>query len=83
MKSEAIKARIERFRELFKLFAYTILALVTGVVTLIYNVLIHKIPPYMVIWGGIGIIVAFLLVLYAKMIWHKLEELEKELENAS
>ena len=82
MKSEAIKARIERFRELFKAVIYSILAIVTGIVTTIHNILIHKIPVYMVSVAGIGLIVFFLLLLIGRSIWEKFEELEKELENA-
>jgi len=81
MKIDAIKAKIDRFKELFKAIIYSILAIITGIVTIIYNILIHKVPPYMIIVGGVGLVVVFLLFLFGKAIWNKFEELEKELEN--
>ena len=82
MKIDAIKAKIERFKEIFKVILYSILAIISGIVTIVYNILIHKIPPYMIIVGGIGLVVVFLLILVGKTIWNTFDELEKELENA-
>ncbi len=81
MKIDALKAKIERFKELFKAIIYSILAIITGIATLVYNILTHKTPPYMIIMGGIGLIVVFLLIIVGKAIWYKFDELEKELEN--
>ncbi len=59
MKIDALKAKIDRFKELFKAIIYSILAIITGIVTIVYNILTHKTPPYMIIMGGVGLIVVF------------------------
>ncbi len=59
MKIDALKAKIDRFKELFKAVIYSILAIITGIVTIVYNILTHKSPPYMIIMGGVGLIVVF------------------------
>ena len=80
-KIDALKERHNRYKELFKAFVYLILAVLTAQVTLIYQILIHKIPAYMIFLGILGLVVTFLLLLFAKMVWQAMEKIEMELEN--
>jgi len=81
-KSEAIKERLAKYREILKAIIWSVIALFTGIVTIAYQVLIHKISAYMVIFGLIGLIVMFLVLLYGGHIWGIISILEKELEDA-
>ena len=81
MKIDALKEQHNRYKELFKALVYTVLALVTGISTVLYKILIHQIHPYMAIFSGIGLFLGFMLLLFGKMVWNKMIEIEKEMEN--
>jgi H+/Cl- antiporter ClcA len=82
MKIDMLKERHNRYKELFKALVYLILALLTGLVTIVYKILIHQIDPFMIIMVGIGLLIGFLLLLFGKMVWYKMEEIEEEMKNA-
>jgi len=66
---------------LFKALLYIILGLLTGIVTVIYKILIGAIPAYISILGGVGLIVTFLTVLYTLKVWDKMQVLNEEMKN--
>ena len=70
-------------REIFKALLYTILGLLTGIVTIIYKILVGSIPAYLFVLGGIGLIVTFLIILYTLKIWYKMQEINEEMGNVS
>jgi len=80
-KIDKLKEEKADLREVFKALLYMILGLLTGIVTLVYQIFIGKISPYMIILGGIGLIVVFLIGLYTSMLWQKMQEINKEMEN--
>ena len=69
-------------REVFKALLYMILGFLTGIVTVIYKILIGSIPAYISILAGVGLIVTFLSVLYTLKVWSKMQELNEEMKNA-
>jgi polyferredoxin len=80
-KADAIKERLAKYREVLKAIIWSVLALFTGIVTVAYQVLIHKISAYMIIFGLVGLILIFVVLLYGGHIWGIIGKLEKELEN--
>jgi len=58
-----------------------ILALLTGIVTIIYKILIGAVPSHIIILGFIGLIIIFLIILYALKIWHKMQLINKEMRD--
>ena len=81
-KLDRLKEEKTDLREVFKALLYVILGLLTGIVTLVYQILVGKTPAYMIILGGIGLIVVFLIGLYAAALWEKMQKLNQEMENA-
>ena len=69
-------------KEVFKALLYLLLGILTGVVTMAYNILIHKIPPYMIIVGGIGLMVIVMIGMYELKLWNKMQALNKEMRDA-
>jgi len=69
-------------KEVFKALLYLMLGILTGIVTMAYNILIQKIPPYMIIVGGIGLIVIVMIGIYELKLWNKMQELNKEMRDA-
>ena len=63
-KIDEIKEIKSDIKEVFKALLYLMLGVLTGIVTLAYNVLIQKIPAYMIIVGGIGLVIAALIGMY-------------------
>ena len=80
-KIDKLKEIKSDLREVFKALLYMILALLTGIVTIIYKVLIGAIPSHVIILGGIGLIVAFFIILYALKIWDKMQTINEEMKN--
>lgn len=80
-KSDAIKEKLAKYREVLKAIIWSVMALFTGIVTIAYQVLIHKISAYMIIFGLVGLVLLFLVLLYGGNIWSIINKLEKELEN--
>ena len=60
---------------------YLILGLLTGVATITYQILTHKVSAYMIFLGGLALIIVFLISLYALRIWNKMQEINKGMEN--
>jgi F0F1-type ATP synthase assembly protein I len=82
MKIDSLKEKISNYRELYKILLVSILALITGIITLNYQILINKIPFFMIFFSGIGLIIAGFIVIVTIEIWKKMNALAKELENA-
>jgi len=80
-KIDKLKEQKADLREIFKALLYVILGLLTGIVTLTYQIFIGKIPVYMVILGGIGLIIIFLIGLYAILLWQKMQTINEEMED--
>ena len=80
-KIDEIKEIKSDIKEVFKALLYLMLGVLTGIVTLAYNVLIQKIPAYMIIVGGIGLVIAALIGMYELKLWNKMQELNKEMRN--
>ena len=81
-KLDRLKEEKTDLREVFKALLYVILGLLTGIATLVYQILVGKTPVYMIILGGIGLIIVFLISLYAVALWEKMQKLNQEMENA-
>ncbi len=82
-KIDELKEIKSDLKEIFKALLYTILALLSGIATIIYNVLSNSTPPHLIILGGIGLIVVFLISLYALKIWYKMQEINEEMRDAN
>ncbi|GEM_PF-2752638 len=82
-KIDELKEIKSDLKEIFKALLYMILALLSAIVTLIYNVLTNSVPPHLIILGGIGLIVVFLIVLYTLKIWNKMQEINEEMRDAT
>ncbi len=80
-KLDEIKEIKSDIKEIFKALLYLMLGILTGIVTMAYNVLIQKIPPYMIIVGGIGLIVVVLIGMYELKLWNKMQELNQEMRD--
>ncbi len=80
-KLDEIKEIKSDIKEIFKALLYLMLGILTGIVTMAYNVLIQKIPPYMIIVGGIGLIVVVLIGIYELKLWNKMQELNQEMRD--
>jgi hypothetical protein len=55
--------------------------MMSGVATIGYKILSGSLPAYMIVYGGIGLIVVFLVGLYGIRVWMKMEVLAKELSD--
>ncbi len=80
-KTDALKERIANYRELLKAILWTVIAMMSGVATIGYKILSGSLPAYMIVYGGIGLIVVFLVGLYGIRVWMKMEVLAKELSD--
>ena len=80
-KLDRLKEEKADLKEIFKALIYLILGILTGIATIIYKVFIQSIPVYTILLGGIGLIVVFLLSLYALALWNKMQQINKEMEN--
>jgi hypothetical protein len=81
-KAEAIKEKLAKYRELLKATIWMIMAILTGIATIGYKILSGELPAYMILYGGIGLVIVFLASLYGKNLWDTMEKLEKDLEDA-
>ena len=61
---------------------YFVLGILTASGTIAYKVLIHEIAVYMILVAGLGLIVVFLLGIYALNLWYKMQKINEEMENA-
>jgi len=78
---DKLKEEKSDYKEIFKALLYLILAILTGVTTVAYQILTHSVSAYMVIVSGLGLLIAFLISLYTLKIWYKMQELNKKMEN--
>jgi hypothetical protein len=80
-KIDELKEIKSDLKEVFRALVYLILALLTGIVTVVYQILIGHIPPHMVIFSGLGLVIAFIISLYALKLWQRMQEINKEMKN--
>jgi len=80
-KIDKLKEKKSDYKEVFKALIYLILGILTGVTTVAYQILIHKVSAYMIVISGLGLLVVFLVSLYTLKVWHKMQELNEEMEN--
>ena len=55
--------------------------MLTGITTVAYKILIRDISAYMIVVSGLGLLIVFLISLYTLKVWHKMQDLNKEMEN--
>jgi len=79
LSESGIKEKINDLRELLKGLITLIIALLSGEAILVYQVLNKKAEVVSIILGLIGIISLFLVTLYGKAVWEKLDEYERRL----
>lgn len=80
-KIDKIKEEKSDYKEIFKALIYVILVMLTGITTVAYKILIHDISAYMIVVSGLGLLIVFLISLYTLKVWHKMQDLNKEMEN--
>ena len=80
-KIDELKEIKSDLKEVFKAILYLILGLLTAITTLIYQILIYKVPAFMILFGGLGLMILFLVALYALKLWNKMQELNEEMKN--
>jgi len=81
-KIDNLKETKSDLKEVFKALLYFIIGILTAVATIAYKVLIHEIEAYMIIVAGLGLIVVFLVSIYTLNLWHKMQKINEEMENA-
>ena len=81
-KIDKLKETKSDLKEVFKALLYFILGILTAIGAIAYKVLIHEIAVYMILVAGLGLIVVFLLGIYALNLWYKMQKLNEEMENA-
>jgi len=79
-KIDKLKEEKSDLKEVFKALLYTILGLLTGIATIIYQIFAGQIPIYTIILGGVALIIVFLVGLYATVLWKKMQDINKEME---
>jgi len=80
-KIDKLKEQKIDLREIFKALIYIILGLLTAIATMIYQIFIEKIPAYAIVLGLVGLIIVFLVGIYASTLWHRMQEINKEMED--
>ncbi len=81
-KIDELKEIKSDIKEIFKALLYLMLGILTGISSIAYNILIHKIPSYMILVGGIGLIVVILIGIYELKLWNKMQTINKEMRDA-
>ena len=81
-KIDQLKETKSDLKEVFKALLYFILGILTGVATIAYKVLTKEIEAYMILVSGLGLIVVFLLAVYALNLWHRMQKINEDMENA-
>jgi fumarate reductase subunit D len=80
-KLDKLKEEKSDLKEIFKAVMYLILGILTGIGTIIYKIFIRSIPVNTIILGGIGLLVISILSLYSLILWRKMQQINKEMEN--
>ena len=79
--NEKIKEKLLNLREVFKILLLSIVALITGITTVAYNIVIQKIPFYSIILLEIGFLILVGLSFFTAKIWKSMESLIEEINN--
>jgi len=80
-KIDELKEIKSDLKEIFKSLLYMIIALLSGIATIVYQILAESIPAHMIILGFIGLIVVFLVILYTLKIWSKMQQINTEMRD--
>ena len=80
-KLDQLKETKADLKEVFKALLYFILGILTGVTTVAYKVLTKEIEAYMILIAGLGLLVTFLISLYALKLWHRMQKINEDMEN--
>lgn len=81
-KIDKLKETKSDLKEVFKALLYFILGILTGVATVAYKVLTHEIEAYMILVAGVGLVVVFLMSLYTLSLWHRMQKINEDMEDA-
>jgi hypothetical protein len=77
---ERIRERLANRREFFRALVLIVLAIASGVILNLYQILAHKVPFYTIIFSVVGLGVGLRFVWYLGKIVKELDELEEEIE---
>ena len=78
MSAEKIKAKIDLLKEILRGLILFDLALISGIVTVIYQVLAQRAQIYMIIFSFIGFIIFIRFFLLTKKIYDKIDRMIEE-----
>jgi len=82
-KIDELKEIKSDLKEIFKSLLYIIIALLSGIATIVYQVLAGSIPVEMIVLGFLGLIIIFLVILYTLRVWDKMQQINKEMKDAN
>jgi len=80
-KIDELKEKKTDLREVFKALLYVVLGLLTGITTIVYQVLANEVPISMIVLGGIGLIIVFLVGIYALKLWFTMQKINKDMKD--
>jgi asparagine N-glycosylation enzyme membrane subunit Stt3 len=80
-KVDRIKEELANKREFLKIFLVLAMAMITGVVTIIYNVVSGSASIFMLVIAGLGFCFLIITMFVIRFIYTHLDKLTKELEN--
>jgi hypothetical protein len=78
---EIVKLKVENLREILKFLLLLTISILTGEVVLFYQILTMKVPAFLVVFNGIGIVILFFVYNVSKYVWDKMDKYVEELEN--
>ena len=82
-KIDELKEIKSDLKEIFKALLYAILGMLTGVITIVYKILVGTVPAHIVLFGGLGLVVVFLISIYALKIWNTMQEINREMRDVN
>ncbi|MRJ02594.1 MAG: hypothetical protein GXO19_03340 [Epsilonproteobacteria bacterium] len=80
MCSERIRERLANLREYFRALVLLSLAVATGIVANIYQIIIQKVPPHSLVIATVGLTILVRLLFALSALTKKMEELEGEIK---